>query len=269
MSGSGSVDSAHYDDQYYRESCGGSEFFSRYGAKVLKPQLAYSLKRAELAPGMRVLDVGCGRGEMLYHVRELGASGVGTDYAQAALKLAAEVSGCPVALCDAKALPFKDASFDRVFLLGVVDHLHDWELEAAFGELRRVLRPGGKVVIHTCCNKAYYKNLTFGVRRALAKALGLKEPSPPRSGEDEALHVNEHSGASLSAFFARIGWRAEVEPRPNYKLELAELYGERLPEGFPMTPAAPWKRRIHRALLWRRPLSAVLAREFFCLASPA
>ncbi|MBI3549492.1 MAG: class I SAM-dependent methyltransferase [Elusimicrobia bacterium] len=274
MSAERPVSSSRYDESYYLQNCGGSEFFSRYGAEILKPQLAYSFKRAGVAPGMSVLDIGCGRGEILFHVRRAGAAGVGTDYAEPALRIAADVSGCPVLLCDAKSLPFADAAFDRVFLLGVMDHLLDWELEKSFAEIRRVLKPGGKVVIHTCCNRLYYKRLTYGARRVLARGLGalglpVREPSPPRSGEDEALHVNEHSLGSLRSFFQRTLWLAEVEPRPNYKLAVREIYGESLPADFPLKPASAWRIAAHRLFLWHPLLRAILAREFFCIATPA
>lgn len=265
------VPAERYTEDYFLGRCGGAEFFDRYGPKVLKPTMAYSFARAGVASGMRVLDLGCGRGELLYHAREAGAWGVGTDYAQPALRIAAKVSGCPVACCDAKALPFAPASFDRVFLLGVLDHLHDWELERCFAELARVLKPGGRVVIHTCTNRWYYKRWTYRSRLALARAaravgLPVRDPSPPKSDEDEALHVNEHSLGDIERFFSRIGWRAEAEPRPNYKLELGRLYGE-LPPDFPLKPAGAWRRLWHR-LLWRPPLSLWLARELFCVASP-
>ncbi|MBI5199962.1 MAG: class I SAM-dependent methyltransferase [Elusimicrobia bacterium] len=267
MSAEPAVPAERYTEDYFLGRCGGAEFFELYGARVLKPVQAYSLRRAGLANGMRVLDLGCGRGELLHHAREAGASGVGTDYAPPALKFAAKVSGCPVACCDAKALPFADASFDRVFFIGVIDHLHDWELEKCFAELARVLRPGGKVVIHTCTNTWYYKRWTYRLRLRLARLLGLREPSPPKSDEDEALHVNEHSPGNLSRFLARSGWTSRVEVRPNYKLELRALYAE-LPPDFPLKPAGAWRAFWHR-LFWWPPLSWILGRELFCVAEPA
>lgn len=267
------VDPALYSEEYFRGNCGGSEFFDLYGARMLKPVMAYSFARAEIRPGMRVLDVGCGRGEILRHVRQAGAEGVGIDYADAAIAIAAEVSGCAVLKADAKALPFPDASFDRIFFLGVIDHLHDWELEACFAEFKRVLKPGGFVLVHTCTNTLYYKVWSYGLRRLLARGLGklglkVRDPRPPRSSEDEALHINEHSAGSLSAFFRRIGWRAEVEPRMNYKLVLRELYPSPLPADFPLKPSCGLGAALYRSLLWRGPLKQVLARELFCRASP-
>ncbi len=262
-----------YTRDYFLDDCGGAEFFTRYGAKVLKPQLAYCLKKAELRAGMRILDVGCGRGELLFQARAAGASAVGTDFAAPALALARETSGCPVLRCDAKFLPFAPESFDRVFLVGVADHLLDWELERCFSEIGRVLKPGGFVVVHTCANRQYYKVWSFKARAILARALSsvgfpVRSPSPPRSDSDALLHVNEHSVSDLVRFFRRIGWTAQVEPRPNYKLVVQDLYPSPLPANFPLRPAPAWKARLYLSLLFHWPLSRFLGRELFAVAWP-
>lgn len=263
------VSSGHYDQGYYLESCGGVEFFKRFGAEVLKPQMALAFKEARVEAGMRVLDVGCGRGELLLHVRRAGAFGTGVDYSPQALSLARETSKAPVALCDAKALPFKDKTFDRIFLLGIVDHLHDWELEKLFAELGRVLAEGGSVLAQTCTNRRYYKRGTYAALRWL-KSLGLpiREPRKPRSEEDERLHVNEHAYGDLERFFESIGWRCEIRPVPNFKYLVGELYGEELPEGFPLKPIEGFWRSFYLGALFRFPLDRVLAREFFVQARP-
>ncbi|MBI3296660.1 MAG: class I SAM-dependent methyltransferase [Elusimicrobia bacterium] len=266
------VDQGLYDEDYYRESCGGSEFYRLYGPRTLKPQLAYALRLGDVSAGKTVLDLGCGRGELLYHVEKAGARGVGTDYAAAALGVAKENAGGRVLRCDAKALPFVDAAFDRAFLLGVVDHLHDWELERCFEELSRVLKPGGFVVLHTCTNRLHYKTLTYAARARFARGarrlgLPMKDPRRPRSDEDESLHVNEHSQGDLERFFSKIGWQADIEAMPNYKSLVGRLYGDRLPEGFPLKAYAPWRAALARGTA-KTPLAPLLAREFFVVARP-
>jgi hypothetical protein len=130
-----------------------------------------------------------------------------------------------------------------------------------------VLKPGGFVLANTCVNRQYYKVLSYGLRKKLANLLGLKEPSPPRSSEDQALHVSEHDERGLSKFFARIGWKAHIEPRPNEKTFLHELYGDSLPKDFPLKPSPPWKSICVR-LFFKGPWKKYLAREFFCQLSP-
>ncbi|PCI36548.1 MAG: hypothetical protein COB53_09100 [Elusimicrobia bacterium] len=273
MSAEKPVASTLYSKEYFLNSCGGIEFFERYGPKVLKPAGQGSFLAAGVEKGMRVLDIGCGRGELLYRAREIGADAIGTDYAEAALDVAAEVSGCPVLRCDAKKLPFADASFDRVFLIGVIDHLHDWEGEECFDEIKRVLRPGGLAVIHTCVNRFYFKALTYAARMKCwrgVRALGfaMAEPRPPRTDEDADLHVNEHTYWHLKRFFAGINWSAEVHCVPNAKLLIPALYGENRPDDFPIKAAPGWKRALYFGLLLHWPLDRFLAREFLVVARP-
>jgi len=273
MSADKPVASDLYSKEYFLNSCGGIEFFDRYGPKVLKPAGQGSFLAAGLEKGMRVLDIGCGRGELLYRAREVGADAIGTDYAEAALEVAAEVSNCPVLRCDAKKLPFAAGTFDRVFLIGVIDHLHDWEGEECFAEIRRILRPGGVAITHTCVNRLYFKNLTYAFRMKvwrLVRALGIpmSEPNPPRTDEDEDLHVNEHSYWHLKRFFSGIGWDADVRCVPNAKLLIPSLYGEDRPDNFPIHAAPAWKRALYFGLLLHWPLDRFLAREFLVVAKP-
>lgn len=267
MSAERPVADAEYDERYFIESCGGAEFFARYGAKIVKPVLAHALARAGLKQGQSALDVGCGRGELLYQLQQRGVRAAGIDFAQASTRLARKVSQSSVQRADAKKLPFLDKSFDRIFFLGVIDHLHDWELESCFAEFTRVLKPGGFLLANTCVNRDYYKNKSYALRARLSRALGLAPPSPPRSDEDEKLHVNEHDEGGLSRFFQKVGWSAEIEFRPNERYELRRLYGEKRPRDFPMEEPKPWKRLWH-ALSFAGPWKRYLARELFCIASP-
>jgi SAM-dependent methyltransferase len=99
---------------------------------------------AELLAGAdRVLDVGCGEGQVGRLATELGASLVaGVDPTWAQLTVAAERGGGPhYARSGAAALPFADAGFDAVVACLVFEHIR--EVDAAIAEVARVLRPGG------------------------------------------------------------------------------------------------------------------------------
>ena len=98
--------------------------------------------------GRRVLDVGCGTGRLAYALAERGARLWGVDSSPEMLAEARAGTGGRVGfkLGRAEALPFKDGWFDRAVLRLAV-HLVD--RAAAFPELARVLRPGGRAVIAT------------------------------------------------------------------------------------------------------------------------
>jgi ubiquinone/menaquinone biosynthesis C-methylase UbiE len=123
-----------------------------YGA-VGQAQVTSKLRKAlGHAPGRyaRALEIGAGTGYFSLNLLRAGVIGeaVSTDISPGMLdeleRSAAEL-GLPVetAACDASQLPFEDESFDLVFGHAVLHHLPD--LEAAFREFRRVLRPGGVV----------------------------------------------------------------------------------------------------------------------------
>ena len=110
--------------------------------------------RAELAPGDSALDVCCGTGDLaLALAPRVGAQGrvVGCDFSEPMLELArgkaAErgVSQISFEWADALELPYEDAGFDAVTVGFGVRNLAD--LDTGLGEMARVLRPGGRLVI--------------------------------------------------------------------------------------------------------------------------
>lgn len=99
------------------------------------------------AAGGRVLDAGCGAGEYVY---ALGAEGVdvrGLEYLDYKVREweARHPGDDRVTRGDIGAMPYPDASFDLVLMNEVIEHVPDER--AALGEVRRVLRPGGRVLL--------------------------------------------------------------------------------------------------------------------------
>jgi ubiquinone/menaquinone biosynthesis C-methylase UbiE len=98
--------------------------------------------------GRRILDVGCGSGPLLASLRDRGAIVAGFDRSAAMIELARRRLGEDVdlAVADlAKPLPYADAAFDDVMASLVLHYLEDWTEPLA--ELRRVLKPGGRLVV--------------------------------------------------------------------------------------------------------------------------
>ncbi|HVW89965.1 MAG TPA: bifunctional demethylmenaquinone methyltransferase/2-methoxy-6-polyprenyl-1,4-benzoquinol methylase UbiE [Gaiellaceae bacterium] len=106
---------------------------------------------AAVRPGDRVLDAACGTGDLAIADRKAGASHVtGLDFseqmlARARRKAADRTDVLEWVQGDLLALPFEDASFDAATVGFGVRNVAD--LERALRELRRVLRPGGRLAI--------------------------------------------------------------------------------------------------------------------------
>ncbi len=91
----------------------------------------------------RILDVGCGAGNMVHHLSHYGQV-VGVDLYSKPLEVARQ-RGLDVQEGSADDLPFDDGTFDVVTLLDVVEHVPNEH--GVFSECWRVLKPGGKLVV--------------------------------------------------------------------------------------------------------------------------
>ena len=94
--------------------------------------------------GCRILDLGCGKGRFSRALQDRGASVIGMDLSAAML---ARASGVCRVRASARRLPFSSARFDAVVAVEVFQHLAPASLGAVCAEARRVLRPGGTLVI--------------------------------------------------------------------------------------------------------------------------
>jgi ubiquinone/menaquinone biosynthesis C-methylase UbiE len=112
---------------------------------VARRALFRDLLTGRVPAGGTVLDIGCGTGETMALLRELGAARVaGTDLSDHALAHARSRGG-PVAAALAEALPFPSACADVLVSADVIEHVDDDRV--ALREYRRVLRPGGTLLV--------------------------------------------------------------------------------------------------------------------------
>ena len=231
--GAASVPSDLYDSRYFFRSCEGYREFQQSGGLKLGARFQRALELARIQPGQRVLDVGCGRGELVIHSVLQGAEAVGIDYAEEAVRIAQEMLASHPAeireraqarLMNARALEFEDESFDLAFMSDIVEHLYPPELAEALRETHRVLRPGGRLIVHTCPNRLLYE-VTYPlyirqVHRALRRIAAMAHyESPfigpnlpvsreyPRSEDERRVHVNEQTAGGLARMLGECGFQ--------------------------------------------------------------
>ncbi len=217
-----SLPSTLYTEDYFLTACEGYEEWLASEGEHLSRRLASAFALAAVEPGMRVLDVGCGRGEIVRRCALMGAYAYGLDYAAVAVqmtrRLIAQTPDVPgkmaVTRADAKQLPFPTGSFDRVLMFDVVEHLYPWELHEAMLEVHRVLKPDGCFIVHTAPNH-WYDRYAYPVVRLVRTLMGQGESyprDPRRFGVmiNEDVHVNEQNILSLRRTLARSGFRSKI-----------------------------------------------------------
>lgn len=169
--------------------------------------------QAALRTGFRVLDIGCGTGSLAVLVKTLfpGVEVVAVDPDPKALEIArrkVDGSGLPVRFDRgfADALGYPDASFDRVLSSMMFHHVPDDQKPMMLQEIRRVLKPGGRLEL-----------LDFdGPDGGLHGALGRLLHSHARlrgNSEDRVLQLLADAGfagvrqtGSTRAFFGRLAY---------------------------------------------------------------
>jgi 2-polyprenyl-3-methyl-5-hydroxy-6-metoxy-1,4-benzoquinol methylase len=122
-------------------------------------------------PGEQILEVGCGSGRYTRELARTGALVTATEYAPSPLAQAERNVGelaprVVFRLEDAQSLSFADASFDKVLLSEVIEHVSD--PGRAVAEAARVLRPGGLLVVSTP-SRFSPLNLAYGVKRRVRR----------------------------------------------------------------------------------------------------
>jgi SAM-dependent methyltransferase len=141
----------HYDEGYYRDLYI-KPIFTRIGlSKIYYLWIAYFCIKiaAGLKRGARVLDFGCGIGNLVWALRKIGLDARGIDPSKPAKKYCRVPRYCRYE--DTRRIPYEDDSFDLVYTHEVLEHLSDEDRRFALQELSRVSR--GKTLHMICVNE--------------------------------------------------------------------------------------------------------------------
>lgn len=216
-----------YTEEYFLTACEGYDVFVESEGRHLSRRLNDAFAMAEVEADMRILDVGCGRGEIIRHCMKLGIEAYGVDYAEVATLMTRDVVNQTLAEAehehkemvarvyrsDAKRLPFPDKSFDRVLMFDVVEHLYPWELHQAMLEVRRVLKDNGRFIIHTAPNR-WYDKYAYPIVRFFRRIFGQghQYPKNPRAivPVNQDVHVNEQDIRSMNKALRAAGFQGKV-----------------------------------------------------------
>lgn len=191
-----------YDERYFLADCGGYDAFLRSRGRRLTEVRHHALVAlAQAKKGQRILDLGCGRGELSYALSQTGASVTGLDYAAAAIAIAQEtytdITGERLRFICADALTWNPGEkFDTIVLADVVEHIEPPMLDALLARCAVWLAEDGRLLVHTAPNLLSYR-FVHRAARAQALAAGAWLPKNPRSFHEDRMHINEQTPKRL------------------------------------------------------------------------
>ena len=126
---------------YYQENKAYANFLENWDSEFYAK---YSDALCDVQPSSKILDVGCGVGQVVQRLIEFGHEAYGVEISEPNIAKAKEIS--PLCqLYDGATLPFNDGTFDSAGALNVLEHVE--QPETFITELVRVVKPGGRITL--------------------------------------------------------------------------------------------------------------------------
>jgi SAM-dependent methyltransferase len=166
-------------------------------ATYLEPGALEFLSRIPIEPGMRILDVACGAGQISIPAARAGAKVTGIDIApnlieQARARAQAENLDAHFEEGDAEMLPYPDSSFDLV--ISLIGAMFAPRPEFVAAELKRVCRPGGKIIMGNWTPTGFVGQMFKAHGKHVPPPASM--PAPVKWGDEETVGERFKDGVS-------------------------------------------------------------------------
>ncbi|MBF0522851.1 MAG: class I SAM-dependent methyltransferase [Candidatus Omnitrophica bacterium] len=162
-----------YDKNYYLTDNEGFREYTKGLDRQMHSKYQQALELGAPKAGDIVLDIGCGRAELVYYCAKRQCKALGIDYSQAAIDIAqGTLKQLPpelqkiarVQVADVVKTQFPD-KYNVVFMIDIVEHMYDWQLQSAFEKINAILAEDGRLIIST--PNYYYEKYLSPLKRML------------------------------------------------------------------------------------------------------
>ena len=213
-------DSKLYTKEYFL-STEGIDYFKK---GLISPKFEHAINMAKLKSGMKILDIGCGRGDIVLTGAKKNVYSFGIDYARDAIECSKAVkqslpdnitSFFSVHQASGDTLPFKKCTFDKIFFMDVAEHLSHSDLLQCLKECKRTLKEDGELIIHTSPNR-WYNDFGYPFwERPINKILNLVFEQnlltrEIRNETDLKVHINEQTILSIKNYLKKAGFQPKI-----------------------------------------------------------
>jgi ubiquinone/menaquinone biosynthesis C-methylase UbiE len=133
-------------------------------------RIKYAISFGDIDDSKKILDIGCGIGNLLREIRKKNEACelYGVDFNVNVRSLS--IPSCKLKIEDANNLSFEDNYFDIVYALDVLEHIK--EVEKAINEIKRILKPNGKLIITGPTESFFYKLCRFLIKGTFSEEKG-------------------------------------------------------------------------------------------------
>ena len=165
--------------------------------QIVRSQMVISMVDAK--PGELILDAGCGNGRDLIELAPRRCKCIGVDFSPNMIEEARKelskhnLCGVELEVGDLTNLRFPDGTFDKVYASEVLEHIPDYH--KAISEMRRILKPGGCLVITVPNKHSLYGFERYIIRKILR--LGPRHPYDKWKTHKELAFALENNGFEI------------------------------------------------------------------------
>jgi cyclopropane fatty-acyl-phospholipid synthase-like methyltransferase len=204
-----------YTETYFMENATGHDEFKTFEGKYeqLIDKFRMVINQLNLHQSDRLLDIGCGRGEMVIYHALNGGDATGVDFSDEAIKLAKVKASELKAQCNFQINSFEkieeEIKFDRAVSIDFIEHISVEEGKVFFKKCYNLLNPGGRLIVYTYPN-TIRRRIGYRLIRLFSiikrKPLAKQEPDTI-SDHYKQYHLNEQNYFNLRKSAQDAGFR--------------------------------------------------------------